>query len=37
MGGGALKNKLHLMNYSIVYKNKKNGSLGIRRLSILNK
>ena len=36
-GGGALKRKSHLVNWTIVYSNNKNGALGIKNLSLLNK
>ena len=35
--GGALENKLHLVKWSIVYKAKLKGGLGVHSLSLLNK
>ena len=36
-GGSALEKKPHLVNWSLVYTDKKEGGLGIRRLVALNK
>ena len=37
MGGGELQRKPHLVNWSLVSLDKRDGGLGIRKLSTLNK